>query len=340
MRRFTKKSILIFCIGIGMLVSAAANEALELSSGFLKVMVYPKTGSFTLYRFDVCKKNYTPLYDSTRSGSVNVISLHFNRTVYPLIKKIGSTIFAEKIDNRIVMTFQISKDFKVTQTFYFIPGEKELGGQYLKIDISVHNLSENSVFAAFKALIDSSLGENKKRFLYTDTKRDITSEILLRLDTEKDATIVSSDVNAACLFLLKHPQAITPINVYAANRNRLTGPEWLPHYQQGRSFTKGNSVSDAAMLFIWKEKLLKKGSIMTVSMIVGCADYCLLTAQRIRDSITIAETESERIKKNYDYIQKLLQKIEKVEENPDIVSDEAIYDLTDQTDKAIKDIQE
>ena len=49
---------------------------------------------------------------------------------------------------------------------------------------------------------------------------------------------------------------------------------------------------------------------------------------------------TEEQKRNYDYIQELLNRIHAVEENPDVISDDEIENLTDQADNAIKDIEE
>ena len=49
---------------------------------------------------------------------------------------------------------------------------------------------------------------------------------------------------------------------------------------------------------------------------------------------------TEEQKKNYEYIQELLNRIHAVEENPDEIDDEELERLTNQAENAIKDIEE
>lgn len=327
----------------------ASENVVEMVSDPLKLVIYPKTGNFCLYHSKVeDSQAYEPLYDDRSQSSVNIYSVLFNGNIYHLNNKSGRKIIVNQSSNEIVVTFQISFDFLVTQTFSFVPSQQRSTGRLLKIVTEIQNISGEVADIALKAVFDVSLGEKSLIPLYTDLRSEIGAELMLQPVMEKDSVIFSADQGYACLFFLRNKYMTTPTSVYIANWEQLVTKSWLPSYVNGRSFRKYSS-SDPGLLYVWSEKKVRYKDTLSVTNCIGFYDY-----RNTADSMTgfsayntqpsaapvIQSTVSNTPKKDYRYVQKLLEKIAKLEQSSDELSVEEIRKLRREVDEAIQSMQE
>lgn len=328
-----------------------ADNIIELSSGHLKLKVFERTGSFCLYQLSTNgKNNYVPLYSDMAYGQTNKFSVFLDGKIYRLERKLGKPIGIEKINDTCLITFKIKEQLHIVQRLSFIPDEYgNTQGPLLKIETVIENTQSKEANVALRAIFDTSLGEhNKKAPLATDLREGITSEVSFNPKIDRDSVIISSNAESACMFFFKHGVDM-PQQVYVANWERMQPRKWLPTVVEGRSFNSKYLHDDSACLFIWPTKKLKPTEIMTITTTIGYHDF-IRSAKGYNIQSDMSEDEvkkktpalppmTEEQKKNYDYIQELLNKIHEVEENPDLVPDDEIEDLTDQADSAIKDIE-
>ena len=350
------KKIILFCFSfLFFLLNASADNVIELNEGYLKLKAFDRTGSFCLYQLSTNgKNNYVPLYDDVAYGQTNKFSVLLDDKIYKLERKLGRPLSIEKIDNTCIITFNIKDKLHIVQRLSFIPDEYgNTAGPLLKIETSIENTQSKDANVGLRAIFDTLLGDhNKKAPLATDLREAIVSETSFNPKIDRDSVIISSNAESACMFFFKHG-VDSPQQVYIANWERLNTRKWLPNVVEGRSFNSKYLHDDSACLFIWPIKKLKPTEVMTITTTIGYHDFIrsskgynikseeeeeeVMPQKRI---IEPTENMTEEQKKNYDYIQELLNRIHAVEDNPDVISDDEIEDLTDQADNAIKDIEE
>ena len=400
------KKIILLCLAACLMSGLfAAENTVEMISDPLKLVIYPKTGNFCLYRLkaeDV--RIYEPLYDDRSQSSVNIYSLLFNGEIFHLNNKSGKKIIISQTKNKITIMFQISMDFLATQTFSFVPSKQRSTGKLLKVVTKIQNISGDIANIGLKALFDTSLGEKNLIPLYTDLRSEIGAELMLQPVLEKDSVVFSADRGYACLFFLRNEYMTTPTSVYVANWERLVTKKWLPPYISGRSFRKYGSA-DPGLLYVWSEQKVPNEAALTVTNCVGFYDYrnaaetvtaysaytqaaaeettrtagrpvgnLAVTpiyqnapvnqpadaapktqvsavsepaaaeqtpaAQPAEQEPSVQPTKNEEPKKDYRYVQELLDKIAELEQSSDTLSMEEIKKLRTEVDEAIEAMQE
>ena len=376
------KKIILLCLAACLMSGLfAAENTVEMISDPLKLVIYPKTGNFCLYRLkaeDV--RIYEPLYDDRSQSSVNIYSLLFNGEIFHLNNKSGKKIIISQTKNKITIMFQISMDFLATQTFSFVPSKQRSTGKLLKVVTKIQNISGDIANIGLKALFDTSLGEKNLIPLYTDLRSEIGAELMLQPVLEKDSVVFSADRGYACLFFLRNEYMTTPTSVYVANWERLVTKKWLPPYISGRSFRKYGSA-DPGLLYVWSEQKVPNEAALTVTNCIGFYDYrnaaetvTAYSAYTQQTSGEIAQpaaapvskpsvttiyrttpanspaavqaterdtpVKSEEPKKDYRYVQELLDKIAELEKSSDSLSMEEIAKLRTEVDNAIEAMQE
>jgi len=351
------KTKLFFCslmICLMSILPAFAGSVVELDAGDLKLKVFEKTGSFCLYQLSTNgKDNYVPLFEDMAYGTTNKFSVNLNGKIYRLERTLGKPLNVEKIDNEIIMNFNIKNKLFVTQRFRFVPDKSGYTmGPLLKIETTLENTQSKDAYVALRAIFDTSLGEKaKKPPLATDLRNNITAETSFYPRIDKDSMMISSNKEVACMFFFRNGVDM-PDQVYVANWEKMHPRKWLPKVVRGRSFNSKYLHDDSACLFIWSGKKLKPTEAMNITTAIGYHDFVRSAKEHNNKNVTedkkiVTQPQpqkssdmTEEQKKNYEYIQELLNRIHAVEENPDEIDDEELERLTNQAENAIKDIEE
>lgn len=332
------KKELIFCLAFLFISSIYAERGtVELASGNLKVVVFEKTGNFCLYCLSTKGKNtYMPLYDDRSLARCNKFFVYYNKKIYELKKRVENPIKIEKSDNAINIIFEYKDKFYVVQKLSFTNQTYGTSGPLLKIETSIENISGERAVLGLKALIDTRLGENRRIPIYTDLRTGIFAETIVEPKFEKDSAIISANSLAACMFLIKHTE-VTPFeNIYIANWERLQTLSWIPPIVQGRSFSTKYLHNDSALLFVWETKPVENQEKLPMTMLIGYFDYVRRNEpEKSQKPVAVENTLTEQEKLDYESIKALLDKIAEVESDPDKVTDDYIYDLTNQAIDAI-----
>lgn len=351
MTRVNKLIFFIFLFFLISFVSLYADSVLELDSGNLKLKVFERTGSFCLYYLSPNgKNNYVPLYSDMAYAHTNKFSVSIDGSIHRLERKLGRRIEIEKVGDAIKIIFKVGKKLHIEQLLSFIPDEYgNTQGPLLRIETTIENTQSKDAIVALRAIFDTYLGEhNKSAPLATDLRENITQETSFNPKIDRDSVIISSNQEVACMFFFKHGVDV-PGQVYIANWERLSPRKWLPTVVEGRSFNSKYLHDDSACLFIWPSKKLASTEIMKITSTIGYHDFIRSskdyniqsdTSEEVIEKVIEEPEMTDEQKKNYDYIQELLNRIHAVEENPDDISDSEIENLTDEAEDAIKDIEE
>lgn len=318
-------------------------EPFEITRGAIKLVLYPETGSFTVYKLsDVGKNRYEALFDDRDASATSWFSVVSNGRVFKLTRKTGKPVVFTETATGAKFVYTLTDDFQVEQEFSLAQASQGGSDPFVVIDTRIENTSgKNGVFA-LKALLDTTLGESEGIHFYTDLRNRISAETKLRSGVDPDAWIVSRKGTLALTILLTGSGVTAPESVYLANWDRLNTLTWNPDFVEGRSFNTIYSINDSAVLMIWPEKELRANEKLSVRMILGSSLGGSKNASReglnaagaqLRprsEASTAGQSNREAA------IKDLLDRISSIEKNPDSVSPEELDRLNAQLDIMLK----
>jgi hypothetical protein len=320
-------------------------EPYEIARGAVKLVLYPDSGSFTLYKLsDVGKNRYEALFDDRDASATSWFSVLANGRVFKLAKKAGKPIEFTETPDGAKFVFTLTDDFQVEQEFTLVASP--LGGSdpFVAIDTRIENTSGKDGTFALKALIDTTLGEGEGIHFYTDLRNRVSAETRLRDGIDRDSWIVSKKDTLAFMLLRNGSGVTAPETVYLANWDRLNTLTWNPDFAEGRSFNTIYSINDSAVLYVWPEKSLGPNEKLAVRMLIGSnagpqgiasATLESNAAPRVKET---KAADSRMADKSYREaaIKDLLDRIAVVERNPDSVSTDELGRLNAELDFMLK----
>lgn len=361
MKHNKKKLLSIFLFIIPFLVWGQSK--VEIFEKDLKLILYPKSGSFSLARLSEKGKNkYESLIDDRNASASSFFSVLFNDQSFKLQKKLWKPVVFENDDSRAQYIFTLNDDFQVKQTFSFVNNAAFKNSCALKIETKIENTSGKDARIALKFLADTILGESTRAHFFSDGRDAILSETKISVALDNDSYIISQDSFKSLIFYLKRTEVTKPEHVYIANWDRLNSKTWHPDHIAGRSFSTVYSINDSALLFLWPEKLVPNKHFTSITLLLGI-QHDGLESTRKDDSIgeenstllidvpeqtdqehVLLEEESKYLlegNKIEDYETKLLllnqiqARIELIEENPDLATSNEFNDLNRALDELL-----
>ena len=246
--------------------------ALELKEGRMKLVLHENSGRISLFYQDKLVSNeYTSLLlkqDPRTSGIVLIVN---NKT-----QRLGDTFEYEQTlsENRSGAEFNwLSKKLNITESFSFVtsPGNSISDG--VKIDITIENISEETLSVGLKYLFDTWLGEDNrdKVHFYTSDNAEIKSETVLA-GMLPDYWISSKGFNTdiGLLAMLDNSVVTQPDKVVFANWKRLDESGWTLNTKNDRNFNLlPYSINDSAVSHYYNPIRLPKGSKRIITLVLG-----------------------------------------------------------------------
>lgn len=341
----------IHAILLMLALSAAlfAKEPFEIARGAIKLVLYPDSGSFTIYKLsDIGKNRYEALYDDRDAAATSWFSVLSNGRVFKLAKKAGKPIAFTETQDGAKFVFTLTDDFQVEQEFTLVASPQGGSDPFVAIDTRIENTSGKDGVFALKALFDTTLGEGEGIHFYTDLRNRVSAETRLRDGIERDAWIVSKKDSLALMLLRSGSGVTAPETVYLANWDRLNTLTWNPDFVEGRSFNTIYSINDSAILFVWPEKQLGPNEKLSVRTLIGSSlgtagvaleqKGAALEPKGAPRAQGSASTDPKMADKSYreKAIKDLLDRIAIVEQNPDSVSTDELSRLNAELDFMLK----
>lgn len=335
MKKTIKAALLALCILNG---AAFAASPLELTGGKLKLVLYPDSGSFSLFQLsDIGKNRYEPLFEDRNASATTWFSVLSNGRIFKLAKKSGKTVKMEETTGGAKFIFTLTDDFQVEQEFTFINSSASGTPVAVRIDTRVENTSGKDGTFALKALVDTTLGESEGIHFITNIKNRISAETMLKPDVDRDSVIVSKNKDLSLMIPLSGAGVTRPESTYIANWDRLNTLTWNPDFLEGRSFNTLYSINDSAVLLVWPEKNVRSNEKMLVSMVLGPYSEELLsgTSAIVRPAETVTKPVLSKDARNQ-AIKDILNRIAQIQANPASVSDDELTRLNSQLDILLK----
>ena len=320
-------------IAVSLATAAFAAAPFEMTRGDIKLVLYPDSGSFSLYKLsDIGKNRYEPLFEDRDASATSWFSVSVNGRIFKLAPKMGKPVaFAETKDGA-KFVFTLSDDFQVEQEFSFTTTALSGASPMVLIETRIENTSGKSGSFALKAMLDTSLGERAASHFRTDIRNRISAETRFVSGVDRDSWILSKNGTLALAFLRAGPDITAPDTVYIANWDRLNSMTWLPDFAEGRSFNTIYSINDSAVLVVWHDKELRAKEKMSGRMMLGSWNGSA------GESAAKLAVDPKKIRMG-DYreaaIKDLLDRIAAIESDPDSVSEEELIRLNAELDSML-----
>lgn len=323
-------------------------EPMELVGGKLKLILYPETGSFSLYQLsDVGKNRYEPLYEDRNNSATSWFSVSLNGRIFKLAKKSGKPVITEPTTDGARFIFTLTDDFQVVQEFSFVNAPSTATPCAVRLVTTIENTSGKQAAFALKGLYDTMLGESEGIHFVTNIRNRISSETRIESGIDPDTVIVSKKPDEMLMFLVEGFGVTRPDTVYIANWDRLNTLTWVPDFVEGRSFNTLYSVNDSALLFVWPERILQPKDKLAVTMVFGEYTATMVSRPHAAAPIadipaTVAQPAGKRGKNSGQQVmvEQLLERIAEIEANPASASDDELKNLNQQLDSMLEKIKE
>lgn len=254
-------AILLLCQTLPML-------ALEAREGLVRAVVDENSARLSLYRLvDVAKGRYEPFYFD-QDPRTSFVTLSFDGRQY----RIGDAADFQRSVSRTEKGIQV--DFRasfcsVVESIEFVRSAGSALADGVRITYAMENVSQKDASVGLRLLLDTSLAEKSGIHFRTPSKEKIAEETVFEGEG-LEPWISTPGEKADLMVMLSGPGVERPDRVHLANWKRLNDAPWILDASSARNFTLlPYSVNDSAMAVYWLPASLARGSIKSVSIILG-----------------------------------------------------------------------
>lgn len=255
----------------GFLLVPLSISALELSQGNLILQVHENTGRFSLYQGRRESRVRPQALFVDQDPRTSFSSVLINNRTYRLGETSVFTLNTETNDSSIILRWE-SDVAQVTQTFSLSSDPKDPSFVFLRMDISLYNISMGDIDIGYRFCLDTNLGERAEHHFTSDTGRVITGESMLFPARDSDTNLISANERAAFMLSINHSKLIAPDSVHIANWKRLSDAPWKAPHLPGRNFNNlPYSVNDSAVSLYYNHRRLARGEKHEYSVLMAPA---------------------------------------------------------------------
>ena len=278
----------------------------DIAAGNLKATLHRETGTFMLYKLrDTGKDRYDPLLDTRNYGAGTCFSVSVNGRTYVLEKKAFRRVGFEASDdgNEAVFIFTHSDDFDVRQRFYI--EENSLFGTRtfaLAIETAIENTSAEPLTVAWRALIDTTLGERSslaQGHFTTESGKAINAETLILPLESAQRFLFSSNGKRTLAISLEGIESAYVANWSRCDSSLRASFDRSIDCVEGRGLSSVYAMNDSAVLLSWPKVTLQKGENTSVTLFLSAidaqnvlADAVATAALRAADARASASSDS------------------------------------------------
>ncbi|HZK19264.1 MAG TPA: hypothetical protein VFC68_00920 [Treponemataceae bacterium] len=293
---------------------------------------------------------WEPLLDTSRYTSNTAYYVLLDSGVFKLARSASMQIDASvnAKENTVRVDFTLKKIAKITVLMHVFSSKPDVPADSIHVELIMKNLKDTESFMAIKAVYDTYLGEGFKYHFSTANKDAIDSEIVFE-DMSTEKWICSQNATASIRFLLHGDTITSPRSATLANKDVFLTNTWQPPAKIGRRFNSLFSYNNSALSIIWKpvyvasEKTAVLGYYITTSE-RGAEPAAYENVKAAMKKETVAMTgstiESSDAFIDYEYIQKLLNRIEQLGLEPDKADPTEIEYLKREVEDIIQQLEQ
>ena len=356
MRQFKIASSLLVVL---FMTATIAATTLEKQVGDFLLQVSDDGGAFNIKYNPPSSSNATNFFVSHDDFASTYFSVMLDDVIYRLRRSSVSTIRLLEEEHGAGLRLGIKDKLNVNMIFSFAPQFSGDGQGAVKVEIVMENISAETRKVALKGVFDTLLGENSgvhfvtARFPYVSTESSF-------LDMADLQWVRSSNGNESVQFLFDGNGITSPRMVALANKDLLTGDIWTPVIKDGRTFNSVFSYNNSAVCALWEPMILTPSTSGTITFYITFASRAKIppTAQFLGakgslvsgvdyDKITYSDASGvvytvgdlTDTMLNRRYIEDLLNRIRKLEEDPEHIDRNELLRLNAELDAILEKIR-
>ena len=337
----------------------ASATTLDKRLGDFVLQVSDDVGAFNIRYAPEKSSSSTNFFVSHNDYATTYFSVLLDDTVYQLRR--GSISSIQLVDQKdgASLVFKVRDKLNAAVNFTPVADVTSSGQGAIKVEVVLENISSTTLNVALKGIFDTVLGENSGVHFVTARYPYVSTEASF-LDMEQLQWVRSSNGNESIQFLFAGNGISSPKMVVLANKDVVTSDSWLPIIKTGRTFNSVFSYNNSAICALWDNMSLTpstKGSVTfyitlaskakippTASLLESKQDTGNLTdGDKIlyTDEYGVVYTVGDMTDSmlNMQYINELLDRIRKLEEDPAHIDRKELLRLNAELDAILEKIR-
>lgn len=347
--------VLILC---NALAFVSANK-IEKRQGDFVLHVSLDGGSFSLAYAPENSRNRTDFFVSHDDYATTYFSLLLDDAVYRLRRDSVSSMRSTESDLGAGLVYRVKDKLNVSMNLSFLPQFSGVEQGLVKIEVELENISSSAVNVGLKGVFDTLLGENSgihfvtARYPYVSTEETFTEMALLQW-------VRSTNGNESIQFLFDGNGISSPRLVALANKDVVTADGWIPNTKAGRTFNSVFSYNNSAVCALWNTMSLTPATKSSVTFYIALAAKSKVppSAQFLgkkegtgtsTDGDEIVYTDEDGVvytvgditdsMLNMRYINDLLDRIRRLEEDPENIDRNELLRLNGELDAILEKVR-
>lgn len=261
-------------LAAAVLLGAAAlpGRALDLSSGLMKLSLFEDNGRFSVSAVKDQKTGAAVPLLAAQDPRTTSLSIVVGTKIYHMGENAEFSSALQKTPQgaRFVWTSPL---VSVTEDFSFVAASKGAQASAVRIDITLKNVSRQTVSAGARYLFDTYLGEMGPAHFITDRQQALSRETTLSGNGIPAWWLspLTGDADRFGLQCMTSGAGITaPDRIVFANWKRLSDAPWSYETSSSRDFSlQPYSVNDSAVCQYYNPRSLAPGAFSVITIVLG-----------------------------------------------------------------------
>lgn len=347
--------ILIFFTVMAFTSAATIDKRL----GDFVLQVSDDVGAFNLCYAPETSSSSTNFFVSHNDFATTYFSVLVNDSVYQLRRGSISSIRLVEQNQGASLVYKVRDKLNVGVNFTAISDFSETGVGAVKVEVELENISSTTLSVALKGIFDTVLGENSGVHFVTARYPYVSVEESF-LDMEQLQWVRSSNGNESIQFLFDGNGISSPKMVVLANKDVVTSDSWMPIVKSGRTFNSVFSYNNSAICALWETISLTPSTKGSVTFYITLASRAKIpptasflgpkqgaSSLTAGDKIlytdeygvvyTVGDLSDDML--NMQYINDLLNRIRKLEEDPTHIDRNELLRLNAELDAVLEKVR-
>lgn len=223
--------------------------------GIMQIKVKPSMGTFNLGVINE-KNRVVPVLATGNEYTTSYFNLKTSKNMYQLFtnKNVNTAVTRKK--NSLAIIYTVKNKAEVTINFDCFPSEEYEPDNMMKVTVIMKNIGDRKDEFAFKAILDTVLGESDKYHFYSSENLPIKSEVAYRT-MQNQKWFVSKNDKAEMQFIFAGADTTAPECVALASYSTLQKNTWEPDMSSYRAFDNVLSYNNSAVGILFPSVKLK-----------------------------------------------------------------------------------
>lgn len=218
--------------------------------GRIQIKIKGGIGSYNISALNERDKA-VPVLSTANEYVSNAFYLKNSKKIYNLVTDNAVHSAARHTKDGAVITYEVPSVAQVNVYFACMASQKDKDPDMVKVTATIKNISTRNDEFAFKAVLDTVLGEAAAFHFYTWEDIPVKNEVSYRT-LQNQKWFVSKNINAAMQLFFTGADCTAPELVALANYSTFEKNSWEPDMLSYRVFDTVLSYNNSAVCAIWK----------------------------------------------------------------------------------------